>query len=72
VNPGAGDYHLRHDSPCIDAGTNDVPHLPDYDFEGDPRVMDGNVDGLAIVDMGIDEVAGPIYVYLPLVLRQYP
>ena len=55
VDPDNGDFHLSGDSPCIDAGTNDAPYLPEYDFEGDPRIIDGDGDGTAIVDMGIDE-----------------
>jgi len=58
---GAGDYHLDADpppnfSPCIDAGSNAaVPGWLTTDFEGDPRVFDGNDDGTATVDMGADE-----------------
>jgi hypothetical protein len=29
--------------------------LPEYDFEGDPRILDGDGDGNAMVDMGVDE-----------------
>lgn len=49
VDPGANDFHLEPDSPCINAGTNEAPNLPDTDFEGDPRIAD------EIVDMGADE-----------------
>jgi predicted outer membrane repeat protein len=55
VDPDNGDYHLSPGSPCIDTGTNDAPYLPDYDFEGDDRIMDGDGDTVAIVDMGVDE-----------------
>ncbi len=55
VNSSSGDYHLGAGSPCIDAGTNDAPNLPPYDFEGDPRIWDGDGDGNAVVDMGVDE-----------------
>jgi len=71
VDPASGDYHLGPSSPCIDAGTNDAPNLPAYDFEGDPRVVDGNGDGIAVVDMGVDEVFGGHAVYLPLIFRSY-
>lgn len=55
VNPAAGDYHLQDCSPCIDAGTNDAPALPPTDFDGNPRIADGNWDGAAVVDMGAFE-----------------
>jgi len=68
ADPGSGDYHLGPGSPCIDAGTNDAPNLPAYDFEGDPRAMDGNRDGTAVVDMGVDE-AFWYTLYLPLLVK---
>jgi hypothetical protein len=70
LGPASGDYHLRPGSPCVDAGTNDAPDLPAYDFEGDPRIADGNRDGTAVVDMGVDEVYG-YALYLPLVFKGY-
>ncbi len=55
VDPDNGNFHLVSSSPCIDAGTNSAPQLPSKDFEGDPRVADGNGDGNATVDIGADE-----------------
>jgi hypothetical protein len=55
VDPANGDYHLSPLSPCIDSGANDAPGLPYQDFDGDPRVCDGNGDGIAVVDIGADE-----------------
>ena len=74
VDPANGDFHLHPCSPCIDAGDNEAPDLPDYDFEGDDRILDGDGIGTAIVDMGVDEVAvvGTCFrVHLPVVLRGY-
>ena len=55
---GGGDYHLRPSSPCIDAGTNIAPEIPDSDFELDDRVVDGNRDSTATADIGADEYTG--------------
>ena len=53
VNPANNDYHLRGSSPAVDAGTNEG--APPTDFEDDPRPLDGNLDGVDVVDMGADE-----------------
>jgi len=61
-----GDYHLLPGSPCIDAGTNNVDDpateevevLPDTDLDGNRRIIDGDLDGTATVDIGA-------YEYLP-------
>jgi len=56
VDPASGDYRLQAGSPCIDAGSNlAVPGWLTTDFEGDPRIWDGDGDVEAIVDMGADE-----------------
>ncbi len=50
------DYHLMSDSPCIDAGTNEPNStLPETDIDGSPRLLDGDGDGTAIIDMGAHE-----------------
>ncbi len=59
VNPAAVDYHLRSGSPSIDAGDNSAPYLPATDLDGNPRIQDGNGDGIAIVDMGAYEASLP-------------
>jgi PKD repeat protein len=54
---GPGDYHLGGTSPAIDAGDNaSVPAILTQDIDGDPRVLDGNGDGTARVDIGYDEI----------------
>jgi hypothetical protein len=58
-----GDYRLLPGSPCIDGGTNDIdnPHteqieeLPETDMAAMPRIVDGDGDGVAAVDIGACE-----------------
>ena len=74
MDPDNGDYHLQLDSPCIDAGDNDAPDLPDLDFEGDARMLDGDGHVTRVVDMGVDEVAvdWPYFrAHLMVVLKEY-
>lgn len=52
-------YSLRHDSPGIDAGNNAVvPGMIVWDIRGEPyaRIVDGDGDGIATVDMGAYEL----------------
>ncbi|UCF42393.1 MAG: right-handed parallel beta-helix repeat-containing protein [Planctomycetota bacterium] len=56
VGPDDGDYRLSAFSPCIDAGDpNYLPQPNETDLDGKPRVLDGNEDGTAVVDMGAYE-----------------
>jgi hypothetical protein len=54
-NSAGGNYHLQAGSPAIDAGDNAAPGLPAKDFDGGGRIVDGNGDGTAVVDMGAEE-----------------
>ena len=51
-----GDYRLRIDSMCIDAGDpNYVSGTTETDLDGNPRVVDGDRYDSAVVDMGAYE-----------------
>lgn len=54
-----GDYHLGPGSPCLDAGANAVPGLPNADPDGNPRIVDGDGDGVGVVDLGAYEKQVP-------------
>ena len=54
VDATAGNFHIRIGSPAVDAGSN--TGAPATDIDGDPRPLDGNGDGVAVVDMGADEI----------------
>lgn len=51
----AGNYHVCAASPCIDAGAPGGHGENQDDLDGQPRVWDGNGDGMTLVDMGADE-----------------
>jgi hypothetical protein len=48
-------FHVYEGSPVIDAGSNSNV-ISEFDMDGNPRILDGNGDGNAIVDMGVYEV----------------
>jgi hypothetical protein len=43
-NPVGGDFHTQSTSPCIAAGTTSAPALPPTDLEGNPRIVNGQID----------------------------
>jgi len=51
------DVHLRSGSPAIDAGDPSV--APEMDADGNLRALDGNWDGVAVVDIGAYELITP-------------
>ncbi|RKY16013.1 MAG: hypothetical protein DRP82_00175, partial [Planctomycetota bacterium] len=56
VDAAGGDYHLQDASPCIDAGDSSfVPNGVDSDLDGNARIVDGDNDGTANVDIGAYE-----------------
>lgn|GEM_PF-2265152 len=54
VSLSGGDMRLTVGSPCIDTGSNTVVTEPD-DLEGRDRMVDGDCDSIAVVDMGAYE-----------------
>lgn len=60
-NPELLDWKILSDSPCLDAGNNEVVGDLAFDFYGNTRIMDGNNDGIAIVDMGAYEMDGELF-----------
>ncbi len=56
VSAGTGDFRLSSDSPSIDAGDNAaVPSGTATDLNGNSRIVDGDSNGEATVDMGAFE-----------------
>ena len=56
VDAAAGNYRLAAGSASIDAGTASAV-LPSVDLDGVQRVLDGNGDGISLVDAGAYEAA---------------
>ncbi|MBC8214990.1 MAG: DUF1565 domain-containing protein, partial [Candidatus Marinimicrobia bacterium] len=47
TNPDLNDYSLQWISPCVDAGTLDLPEgivLPEFDLAGNPRIAGNGID----------------------------
>jgi hypothetical protein len=55
TNPAGGDYTLQQSSPLIDNGDQAGLAAGEKDVTGGARVLDGNGDGTAIVDIGAFE-----------------
>ena len=53
VGGSEGDYRLKPNSPCIDAGTH--KGIPTSDLQRNPRPVDGDGDRVAIADIGAYE-----------------
>jgi len=57
VDASNGNFRLSMGSPAIDAGMN--TEAPATDLDGKARPIDGNGDGIAVVDMGAFEFGAP-------------
>ncbi|MCB9892330.1 MAG: right-handed parallel beta-helix repeat-containing protein [Planctomycetes bacterium] len=55
VNPAGGDFHLQSGSPAIEAGYVTVLAHMANDGYGNCRIVDGDDDGIALVDIGMHE-----------------
>jgi len=55
IDPSKGNYQLQPWSVCVDSGTNQGFNLGAVDLTGNPRIIDGDRDGVATVDMGCYE-----------------
>jgi parallel beta-helix repeat protein len=49
------DFHLQSSSPAIDGGSNSAPNIPQLDVASNDRILDGNGDCVATVDLGAYE-----------------
>lgn len=56
VNAGSSNYHLQASSTMIEKGDRAIGYTSVVDYEGSPRAVDSNGDGLYVVDWGADEV----------------
>jgi hypothetical protein len=55
VKAPSNNYQLKATSPAVDAGDDAAPQLPVKDLKNKPRIVDGNADGNAVVDLGAYE-----------------
>ena len=64
-------YHLQPISPAIDAGYQDSTILRALatDLDGNPRIVDGNSDGLAVIDIGAFELPESAAKFAPQIIN---
>jgi hypothetical protein len=76
VNPAsaptdAGNLRLQKSSPAVDKGDNKFVFMFYSDLDGYSRIMDGDADGTATIDMGVYEylLEYPFKNHLPAIFR---
>ncbi len=58
LNDNFGNVQLEFGSPCIDIGNNTpFDSIPEYDLSNKLRIVDGDNDGVPVIDMGAFEYA---------------
>lgn len=60
VNVATGDFHLTFGSPMIDAGVNTDQDISSTDLDQHTRIVDGDGNGTATIDIGAYEVQNPL------------
>jgi len=61
----SGNFRLQSNSPAVDAGSNSTTSLPSTDLDGSARIVDGNGDGSAVVDLGAYELQPTTLTWTP-------
>ena len=68
----SGNFRLQSNSPAVDAGSNSATSLPSTDLDGSPRIVDGNGDRSAVVDLGAYELQPTTLTWTPSSLTFNP
>lgn len=55
VDASVENYRLQAESPAIDAGDPGIAGAPAIDIDGQERIVDGDDDGISVIDMGAYE-----------------
>jgi FlgD Ig-like domain len=75
LDTGDYPYYLQSESPCIDAGTLDLPagiELPEYDLAGNPRIYGNTIDIGAYEWQGVDAEEDVIQLTNETRISNYP
>jgi hypothetical protein len=56
VSQDTNDFHITYGIKCVDTNSTYTPPSSEKDIDGNPRVLDGDRDGVAKIDAGADEL----------------